>query len=231
MSASYDSRLRHVVGREFYTFYLRDYYGVDPSNGEALWRATDPDHADDDSYYLLTNDFSKARYVYAGSPEAKMTGGFNTSLSYKGFNLSAFFEFKTGNYVYIGEMRYLNADGNQMTMNQVSSAANYWEFPGDTGVNPKPVAGNASNSYNISSTRWMQRGDYLRIKDVTFSYNLPEKLLKSIGMKAVRLYVSALNPYTFHDVYWWDPERGEEGMGFGIYPQTKSYAGGIEISF
>ena len=231
MAASYDSRLRHVVGREFYSFYLRDYYGVDPTNGEALWRATDPEHPDDDSYYLLTNDFSKSRYIYAGSPEAKLAGGFNTSISYKGLSLSAFFEFKTGNYVYVGEMRYLNADGNQMTMNQVSSAANYWKEPGDTGVNPKPIAGNATNSYNISSTRWMQKGDYLRIKDVTISYNLPEKLLKSINMKGVRLYVSALNPYTFHDVYWWDPERGEEGMGFGIYPQTKSYAGGIEISF
>jgi len=238
MSASYDSRLRHVVGRDFYTFYLNDYAGVDPSNGDALWWHHEygkfedgTDNIDDIKSSTLTNDFSKASYVYAGSPAAKATGGFNTSFAWKGFSLSAFFEFKTGNYVYIGEMRYLNADGNQMTMNQNVSALNYWKQPGDTGCSPKPVAGNSSNSYNINSTRWLQRGDYLRIKDLTLSYSLPKKALDALHMQNIKVYVSALNPYTFHDVNFYDPERGEEGMGFGIYPQTKSFVGGIELSF
>ena len=132
--------------------------------------------------------------------------------------------------MYIYEWRYINADGNQMTMNQRASALNYWKQPGDTGVQPRPVAGNATNSYG-NSTRWLQRGDYLRIKDVTLSYNLPQNLLKKINMKGAKVYVSALNPYTFHDVDWWDPERGMEGMGWGIYPHTKTFAGGIELTF
>ena len=230
MASSYDSRLRHVVGRTFYSFYLKDYYGVDPTNGDALFRATDPEHPDDESYYLLTNDYNKARYVYPGSPEPKFTGGFNTSLNWKGLELSVFTEFKTGNLVYIYEWRYLNADGNQMTMNQTARAMNYWKQPGDTGCNPRPVAGNASNSY-ANSTRWIERGDYLRIKDVTLAYNLPQNWLKKINMKGAKIYFSALNPYTFHDVYWWDPERGMEGMGWGIYPHTKTFAGGIELTF
>ena len=230
MASSYDSRLRHIVGRNFYTFYLKDYYGVDPTNGDALFRAEDPAHPGDDSYYLLTNDYNKARYINAGSPEPKFTGGFNTSLNWKGLELSVFTEFKSGNYVYIYEWRYLNADGNQMTMNQMANALNYWKQPGDTGVNPKPVANNSSSSY-LNSTRWLQRGDYFRIKDVTLAYNLPQGLLKKINMKGAKIYVTALNPYTFHDVYWWDPERGMEGMGWGIYPQTKTFAGGIELTF
>ena len=231
MASTYDtSRLRHVVGRNFYTFYLKDYYGVDPTNGEALFRAADPEHPDDESYYILTNDYNKARYIYAGSPEPKFTGGFNTSLNWKGLELSVFCEFKTHNYVYIYEWRYLNADGNQMTMNQMERALNYWKEPGDTGVYPKPFQGNATNAYN-NSTRLMQRGDYLRIKDITLAYNLPQDLLKKINMKGAKVYFSALNPYTFHDVYWWDPERGMEGMGWGIYPHTKTFAGGIEITF
>lgn len=230
MASSYDSRLRHVVGRTFYSFYLKDYYGVDPTNGDALFRATDPEHPDDESYYLLTNDYNKARYIYPGSPEPKFTGGFNTSLNWKGLELSIFTEFKTHNLVYIYEWRYLNADGNQMTMNQMARAMNYWKQPGDTGVNPKPVAGNTTQSM-MNSTRWIQRGDYLRIKDVTLAYNLPQNWLKKINMKGAKIYFSALNPYTFHDVYWWDPERGMEGMGWGIYPHTKTFAGGIELTF
>ena len=238
MSASYDSRLRHVVGKDFYTFYLYDYAGVDPSTGNALWwhhtygkYEDGTDNIDDIQSSTLTSDFSQASKVYAGSPAPKATGGFNTSVSWKGLSLSAFFEFKTGNYVYIAEMRYLNADGNQMTMNQCASALNYWKQPGDTGCSPKPVAGNSSNSFNISSTRYLQKGDYLRIKDVTLSYSLPKKITDRLKMQNIKVYVSALNPYTFHDVNFYDPERGEEGMGFGIYPQTKSFVGGLEISF
>lgn len=128
-------------------------------------------------------------------------------------------------------MRYLCSDGNQMTTNHLASALNYWKKPGDTNCSPRPVAGNSSNSYNISSTRWLQKGDYLRIKDVTLSYTFPKTLTQKIKMQNVKIYVSALNPYTFHDVNWYDPERGEEGMGFGIYPQTKSFVGGLEIAF
>lgn len=225
-----DSRLRYVVGKSFYTFYLKDYYGVDPTNGEALWRASDPADPDNDDAYVLTNDYNKARYTYAGSPEPLATGGFNTEISWKGLSLSAFFEYKTGNLVFIGERRYLSSDGNQMSMNQTVDALNYWKKPGDTACNPKPVAGNASNSYTYS-TRWLQKGDYLRVKDVTISYDFPKALVQKVNIANLRVYASALNAFTFHDVTFWDPERGADGMGFGIYPQTKTFAAGIELTF
>lgn len=149
---SEDSRLRHVVGKSLYTFRLLDYYGVDPTNGLALWR---------DENGSLTSDYNKARYVYPASPEPKYTGGFNTSLAWKGFQLGAFFEFKGGNHVMLIERRYLESDGDRMSNNQIKTALNYWKNPGDTGVNPKPIAGNSTNSYSFSSTRFLQKGDYL----------------------------------------------------------------------
>ena len=222
MTYSGDSRLKHVVGKSFYTFYIKDYYGVNPSNGEALWRTKDGQ---------LTNDYNKAQYIYAGSPEPKFTGGINTSVAWKGLSLSAFFEYKVGNKVLIVENRYVQSDGNQMNMNQALGALNYWEKPGDTGVNPKPVAGNASNSYTFASTRWMEDGSYLRLKDVTLSYTFPQAWMKKIHLQNLKVYVSGLNLYTFHDVQWWDPERGVDGMGAGIYPMTKTIVGGLEVSF
>ncbi len=217
-----DARLRHVVGKSFYQFYVYDYYGVNPVNGEALWY---------DESGKLTSDFGKARRVYKGSPEPKFTGGFNTSITWKGLSLSTFLEFKGGNYIAIFENRYLMSDGSQMSMNQNASLLNYWKKVGDTGVNPIPYAGNSSNSYNASSSRWLQKGDFLRIKDITLSYTLPKKVIDKVKFASARVYVSAYNLYTFHDVDFWDPERGVDGMGFGIYPMTKSIVGGIEISF
>ena len=222
MAYSEDSRLRHVVGKSMYTFYLKDYYGVNPSNGEALFVAEDGS---------LTNDYNAARYVYAGSPEPKYTGGLSTDVSWKGITLSAQFEFKGGNDVLIIENRYLQSDGNQMTMNQTKGALNYWKKPGDTGCNPKPVAGNSTNSYSYNTTRYMEDGSYTRLKDVTLSYSFPRELISKIKLNSARVYVSGLNVYTWHNVNFWDPERGVTGMGTGIYPMTKTFVAGIDLSF
>ena len=217
-----DSRIKHVVGKSMHTYYLVDYYGVSPVTGEALWRTEDGQ---------ITNDYSKAGYVYAGSPDPKFTGGLNTNVSYKGISLSALLEYKFGNDILIVENRYLQSDGNQMTMNQSKSALNYWKEVGDTGVNPKPIAGNSTNSYSLSSTRFVERGDYVRIKDITLAYALPSKWIKKAGMNTARVYASGLNVFTFHDVNFWDPERGVDGMGYGIYPMSKSFVVGVDLSF
>jgi TonB-linked SusC/RagA family outer membrane protein len=217
-----DSRLRHVVGKSLYTFRLLDYYGVDPTNGDALFRTADG---------TLTKDYNQAQYVYPGSPEPKFTGGFNTSFTWKGINVGAFFEFKGGNYVMIVERRYTESDGAYMTYNQTTTALNYWKQPGDTGVNPKPIAGNTTNSNSFATTRFLQKGDYLRLKDLTISYTLPKRIVEQAKLGSVKFYVSAQNLYTFHDVDFWDPERGVTGLGYGVYPMTKSFVGGVEISF
>ncbi len=221
MSYSGDSRLKHIVGEKLFTFYLKDYYGVNPVNGEALWVTEDGS---------LTNNFNDARYINAGSPEPTYTGGINTTLSWKNLSLSIVTEFKGGNKVFILENRYLQSDGNQMTMNQSKSLLNYWKKPGDTGVNPKPIAGNTSNSYSFASDRFIENGGYFRIKDVTLSYDIEKSLVNKIGIAGARVYVSGLNVYTFHKVNFWDPERGVDGMGAGIYPVSKTFMVGLDIT-
>lgn len=218
---SEDSRLQHIKGEKMYTFYLKDYYGVNPVNGEALWVTEDGS---------LSNDYNKARWINAGSPEPTYTGGINTTLSWKDLSLSVVTEFKGGNKVYIIENRYLSSDGEQMTMNQAKSLLNYWKKPGDTGVNPKPIAGNSTNSNSFASTRFLEKGDYFRIKDITLSYNINRNFLNKIGVSNARVYASGLNVFTFHDVNFWDPERGIDGMGYGIYPVTKTFVLGLDIT-
>jgi len=214
---------RQVVGMSMYTYYLYDYYGVNPSNGEPLWVTEDG---------TLTNTYAKARRYYAGSPEPKWVGGFNTSFQWKGLSLSAFFEFKAGHKILLwNENHYLHSDGAQMDMNQFASAYNYWRQPGDTGCDPKPVAGNTSGSSDWYNDRWLQDGSYLRVKDITLSYTLPQNWTKKIFINNLRVYVSGLNLYCFNDVDYWDPEQGVTGITAGAYPLTKSFVGGIEITF
>ena len=214
---------RQVVGMGMYTYYLYDYYGVNPSNGEPLWVAEDGS---------LTNVYANARRYYAGSPEPKAVGGFNTSFQWNGLALSAFFEFKAGHKVLIwNEHHYLESDGQFLDMNQMASALNYWKKPGDTGCYPKPVAGNTSNSNDWYNDRWLEDASYLRIKDVTLSYTLPQKWTQKAHMNNVKFYVSGLNLYCFNNVNFWDPDQGNTGITAGAYPLTKSIVGGIEITF
>jgi hypothetical protein len=89
-SAERSTPVRIVEGMSLYNFYLREYAGVNPSNGEGLFVAEDG---------TLTSDRTKGRYIYAGSPEPLCTGGFNTQVAWKGLSLSAYFEYVYGNKV------------------------------------------------------------------------------------------------------------------------------------
>ncbi len=216
------SPVRIVPGKSMYTFYVRDWYGVNPSNGEGLF------YAEDGS---LTNDRNKARYIYAGSPEPKALGGFNTQFSWKGLSLSAFFEYTIGNKVMNANIYGWYDDDINVPVNNL--ALDYWKKPGDNATYPKPVYGSSSVYYAGYSTRFIQDGSYLRIKDITLSYTLPQNITKKAGMNNVKVYVSAINPYTFHDVDGvFDPELGSLGYDSGGgYSMVKSFIGGLEITF
>jgi hypothetical protein len=114
--------------------------------------------------------------------------------------------------------------------NQAITGLDYWKKPGDITRNPKPLADNSTFSNGFGSTRWMQNGDFMRIKNLTLAYVLPAKLGNRMGIEQIRIYTSAINLYTFHKVDFWDPERGVAGAGYGIYPQTKKIMFGIELS-
>lgn len=221
-----NSRILHKVGESLYSFYLYDYAGVNPANGEALWYTAGPDN----ERGPLTNSYAAARRFIAGSPEPKFTGGINPSFSWKGITLDMTMAFKLGHQVLVEEMRYLNSDGNFWLRNVVNTGLDYWKEPGDITQNPKPIADNSTSSYGYNNTRWMWDGDYLRISNITLSYSLPSKFTNLVGLSTLRVYASASNLYTFHDVDYFDPERGVDGTGFGIYPQTKKIVFGLNLS-
>ncbi len=217
-----DSRIIHRVGESLYNYYLYNYAGVNPLNGEALWYNADNQ---------LTNLYSEANKIIAGSPEPRFLGGFNTQLSWMGFDLNINFEYKLGNQVLVEELHYAASDGFWWGVNQSNIVMDYWKEPGDITKTPKPIANNTTNSNGYFNPRWMYDGDYLRVKNITLAYTLPSRLTQNMKISQLRIYGSAVNAYTFHSVDFWDPERGVEGGGFGIYPMTKSFVIGLDLTF
>jgi TonB-linked SusC/RagA family outer membrane protein len=217
-----NSRIVHKVGEHLYSFYLYDYAGVNPANGDAMWRDIDGN---------LTNNYADANRIIAGTPEPKVTGGFNTRVAYKGLALDLNLEYKWGNLVSIEENRYVNSDGYNWGGNSANTQLDYWQKPGDIVRNPKPIANNSTNSSGFRSTRWLYDGSYLRIKNISFSYTFSKDFLSKIKLQNLKIFISAVNLYTFNKVDYYDPERGVDGSGFGIYPQTKKVMGGLELTF
>jgi len=214
----------HKVGYSLWTFKLHDYAGVNPVNGEALWY---------DEEGRLTNNYSKSRQIYGGSPEPKFIGGGYLNSTWKGLSLVASFDWKAGHVVEnMNEGRYLRSDGYNWYGNHLNTSLDYWKKPGDITETPKPVFGNSSESNAFENTRWLEAGDYLRLKEITLAYDLPASVMNSLSfMDKIRLYASAYNVYTFHSLNAFDPERGDNGHAYGIYPTAKNFIFGIELSF
>lgn len=212
------------VGYSLWTFKLHDYAGVNPANGEAIWY---------DDNGNITNDYSKSRQIYCGSPEPKFIGGGYLNAKWKGLSLVASADFKTGLKIDVmNEGRYLRSDGYNWYANQANTSLDYWKEPGDITETPKPTVGNSSESNAFESTRWLEDGDYLRLKEITLAYDLPASVMRSVSfMNKARFYVSAYNVYTFHSLNTFDPERGNNGHAYGIYPTPKTFIAGIEVTF
>lgn len=221
-------------GEEINSFYLPRYAGVNPANGEPLYL---------DSEGNLTNEFSDSfeTIIEGKSPAADVEGGFYTSARYKGFGVSADFVFKAGNYILNYQRQNGVAIGN-IDANQRVEVFNYWKEPGDQNVLPNPIYESTADQ---TSTRFLEAGDYVRLRNLTVDYRVPSSLLDGVGINRFRIFATGQNMLTWTD-YNGDPEigigsaetaaPGDAGFIPGefslySYPQTQSYTVGFEIAF
>ena len=219
-------------GEEPFTFYLPRYAGVNPANGDALYYDIDGN---------VTNEFSSGDAVVLSdkSPLAKMFGGLNTYINYKGLDLSADFSFKYGNYVYNYMALTMLSDGDNSQYNQRKDALDFWQEPGDNKL-PK-LNGNS----NHTTDRFLQDASYLRLRNVTIGYVLPKKWISKVKLDRVRIFASGQNLMTWTK-FEGDPEvsigSGDNQLGAtddfipGLYalysyPALRTYTFGIDINF
>lgn len=219
-------------GEEINSYYAVEYAGVNPANGEPLYYDLDGN---------ITNEFSDGfQQIQEGkSPIADFEGGFYTSFSYKGFGLRGDFVYKAGNYIYNFQRSEGIAIGN-IDANQRVEAFNYWKQPGDTNVLPSPLFQGTADQ---TSTRFLEKGDYLRLRTLTLDYTMPRDLIDGIGLNNLRFSLSGQNILTFTkfngdpEVGLGSAESGEPGdVGFVpgsfnlfSYPNLRTFTFGVEV--
>tara|TARA_R100000306_G_scaffold1332_2_gene3594 strand:+ start:17507 stop:20578 length:3072 start_codon:yes stop_codon:yes gene_type:complete len=223
-------------------YYIK-YAGVDSNTGEPLYYGADggiytsgnlPSLVDDNGD-PIPNEVADGR-----STIADKEGGFFSNIQYKGFGLRTDFVFKAGNWIrnIVREQRLSN--GSSIADNQAVGAFNYWQNPGDTNVLPSPIYRNDV----ITSDQFLEKGDYIRMRNITLSYNFSNDILDKTPFNTLRVYLQGQNLLTFTD-FWGDPEVGissGETINFAStvapgeatlysYPNTKSVQIGVDVSF
>lgn len=215
-----DGLYTREIGEAWNTFFLRKWAGVDAATGSPLWY---------DEKGNVTFDYAKAEQQKVGTADPDFYGGFSTSLYYKNFTLSSSFAYQYGNKIYNRTSRITNSDGAFAGFNQSRDQLDRWQKPGDLSANPKRIAGNSSQS-NQTSTRWLEDGSFLRMKEIMLAYNLPEKFTKDMHLNSLKLYVQGTNLLTWTE-FNGDPEQSIDGQHWFIYPNVKTMSLGLNVSF
>ncbi len=223
------------VGEDLNTWYLRKWIGVDPDNGNPLWERIDEATGE----VTETSDYNQATLQPVGSGTADFIGGASSLIRYKGISLTANVSFAQGGLVYNSSRELFDSDGFYITFNQQIFADGWkrWENPGDVATHPLAISGGNNNS-NKPSSRYLEDGSFIRLRNVTLAYDLSESLLDQIGLGAARIYFSGDNLLTFTDYSGLDPEArivdggGEiAGRSSLQYPVPKRFVFGLNFSF
>ena len=215
------------VGGSMYDSYLKTYAGVDPNTGKSLWYV-DPDNGD----YSTTDVYDNARQARQGSTLAKVSGGFATSLSFYGVDISAQFAYQLGGKLYDNTYHELMHYGDNLGMNFHKDALKAW-----TPENPNtnvPRLNSSDDSNQKYSSRFLVSSDYLSVNNVTVGYTLPKKWSNKIGLGSIRIYFSGDNLAVFSAREGLDPRIVFGGTGTAdntSYSALRTISGGINLTF
>lgn len=219
---------RIAEGEPYGYFYGKAYAGVDPANGDALYYVNA-------SRTTTTNSYSTAQNQKLGDPNPDFYGGFGNRFSYQNFDLDIQTQFVYGNDVYNAAGGFQSANGDYFD-NQTIDQMNYWRKPGDITSIPQPRFDSANGTR--PSSRYIQSGSYLRVKNIILGYNVPKQFLAKYKLQNLRFYASALNPFTFTKYEGYDPEinatfAGSVQLGHDFYtpPQARTITFGLNVGF
>lgn len=231
-----------MEGKSIYEFWLKEYMGVDPSDGAALYRFDDTVDEngnetqtwDEEDCRIVngekvTTNQNKAKFHYAGSAIPKVYGGFNTQVKFKSFELSAVFSYGLGGKVYNSSYQAL------MSVDKYGAAmhtdiVNRWQNPGDQTDVPRLDASKSAD-FNAQSDRWLLNANYLSMKSLTFAYTLPKALTSKIDMKNVRVSLSGENLFILSAKKGMDPQQQFSGVVNNAHVPARSFTFGLNVTF
>lgn len=198
----YNSGVHRVeAGHSRYEFYLRQWAGVDPATGKCIY-VPDPETVEKSTSLVevdgkqYTTNVSEALYDWSGTSTPTVSGGVNSTLSWRGLSLNVIFNFQLGGQMYdsgYGDLMTQPSGSAALTANKHIDILRAWQKPGDRTDVPRLGDFADKNSNAASSTRWLVSSDMFELATATLSYELPKTWLNTIQVKGLRLYASGEN--------------------------------------
>ena len=236
------------VGHPWYSYYIYRTDGIfrsqeeidryvskNAETGEVM--QVQPNAKVGDLKFIDTNGdgvITDADKVLTGCYTPKQTFSFGASLDWKGFDFSFMFQGVAGNYIYNGTKQMgMNGHGSDYG-NLIEDVFNTWDFNPSGSKYPRlGLAEDNNGNYTKFSDAFLEKGDYLRLKNITLGYTLPKHIARYIGLTngSLRVYVSIDNVATITGYSGIDPEVGNYGLDAGIYPSSRFFNFGVNLNF
>ncbi len=207
------------VGDVARQYYAVRYVGVDPADGKQVWL---------DKNDNPTKVFPADALVCTGkSAYAPWTGGWGLNARWKGIAVSTNFVWQSGKYMVNNDAYFIRNNNFGTSYNQNADMLNVWTHPGQ--VTDIPAYGETI-TYAGDDTRWLEDASFMRMKNLTVSYNFPEKILDVLRLSDLQLHFTGRNLWTITSFSGYDPEPQTNMVQFQ-YPNTRQYEFGIQVSF
>ena len=209
--------IKYQVGMPYGELYYVRWVGVDPADGQQIWLDKDGNE---------TKTYSEDNAVFTGKQRyAPWAGGFSTSFFWKGFSINADFSYVLGKYTINNDAFFYNNPNFAGQLNQSTDMLDMWPTPGQVPNIP------AANSELRFDTHLIENASFLRLKNLTIGYTLPENWLHKTGfIKGARIFAVGRNLLTVTNYTGADPEV-DSNLQLGKYPNTKQFTIGAELTF
>lgn len=218
-------------GLPMYTFYMKKYAGVS-SEGESMWYMDETDADGNVIGRTTTTEYAKASDYLCGDPIPDLYGGFGTSLSCYGFDLSVAFTYQIGGLAYdSGYAAAMYSPANKSTgMNWHKDILNAWT-PENSSSNIPRLQYEDQNQ-NGQSDRFLMNASYLNLQNINLGYTLPAKLSQKLGIDRIRIYLACENVYYWSKRQGFDPRYSYSGStSQATYSPVRTISGGINLQF
>ena len=225
-----------MVGRSIYDYWLRQWYGVDPTNGDGLF-LLDPNLvsapiAGQDKQIdgvWVTNRAARAKYDFADSAIPDVYGSVNNEFRYKNFTLSALVTYQIGGK--INDSNYsLIMTGYPQGRALHSDALNRWQNPGDITDVPR-LDSSLSAQYDVASTRWLLDGSFVNLRNVTLGYKFSDEITRTLGFNRLDMFVSGENLYIKTKRKGLEPQENFSGETTNRFTPARIFSFGVNASF
>jgi len=224
---------QYSVGHSIYDYWLRQYLGVDPANGNALYRANNT--AASNTFVrkagdTVTTDINNAKKYYAGTAIPDLYGGISTSVRYKDVELSVRLKYQLGGKTYDATYAALMGAGNYGAALHVDMLKR-WQKPGDITNVPRLDNNQLVNFGAATSDRWLTSASFLNFENVTLLYNFRGSLLSKIHASGARIYLSADNLGSLIARKGMNPNQTFSGVTSYMYLPARIFSTGINLNF